>query len=270
MAMKFFTGLLLMLLTWSTTMYSQPMNTISKSKTPDIYYHQKGIGKPVVIFVSGLGEDSKTWQTVQDSISNFTLTISYDRAGLGKSEYNGEKKDLGSLVMELQQLINHLSIPGPFILVGHSMGCQIIKKYASIYPANIKSIIFLDPGYDERKLRTTLADSVWQKREKALKMYQPPFNAAQQAELNNLNTNCHQADLITALPEVPIIMFTATRINQDFPGSAMELKVKQETHRLWLQSLPWAKQTEVPGSRHYIHVDQPDLVIDAICGLMKE
>jgi pimeloyl-ACP methyl ester carboxylesterase len=155
-------------------------------------------------------------------------------------------------------------------LVGHSLGCQIVKQYASLYPANIKGIIFLDPGYDERKLRAQLADTVWQKREQALKMYQPQFNAAQQAELDSLNTNCELADHITSLPKVPIILFTATRINPSFPGSAVELKVKRETHHLWLESLPWAKQIEVKESRHYIHNDEPNVVIDAIYKMIQE
>ncbi len=50
----------------------------------------------MVIFVSGFGEDHHTWQSVQDSVSKLTLTISYDRAGSGRSKslfkygaYNG-------------------------------------------------------------------------------------------------------------------------------------------------------------------------------------
>ena len=252
------------LLIWSISAHSQSTAVISKNKVSGIYYHKRGTGKPAIVFVSGLGEDHNTWQTVQDSISKFTLTISYDRAGLGRSEYKGEKKDLGSLARELQQLIRTLEVPEPLILVGHSLGCQILKKYASLYPANVKSIIFLDPGYDERKLRVILPDTVWQKREQALKMYQPQFNAAQQAELNSLNKNCELADQITLLPKVPIIMFTATRINPAFPGSTAELRVKGETHRLWLESLPWAKQIEVKESRHYIQNDEPNLVINVI------
>ena len=257
-------------LIWIISAHSPSTAVISKSKVSKIYYHKKGTGKPAIFFVSGLGEDHNTWQTVQDSISKFTLTISYDRAGLGKSEYKGEKKDLGSLAMELQQLIRTLELPEPFILVGHSLGCQIVKKYASLYPANVKGIIFLDPGYDERKLRVRLADTVWQKREQALKMYQPKFNAAQQAELNTLNQNCELADEITLLPKVPIRMVTATRINPAFPGSSVELKVKEETHRLWLESLPWAKRIEAKESRHYIQNDEPNLVINAIHKMIQE
>lgn len=244
--------------------YSQGTDTFLITRNSKIYYHTKGSGAVPVLFVSGLGEDHKTWQTVQDSISKYTLTISYDRAGLGKSAYNGEKKDLASMATELKNLISSLKIYKPFILVGHSLGCQVIKKYASLYPKNIKGIIFLDPGYNEEKLRARLPDSIWQKREATLKKYLPKFNEAQQQEVNNVNKNCEMADGITALPKVPVALFTATRINPSFPGSAVELKVKQETHDHWLQFLPWAKHIEVNNSRHYIQNDAPDIVIDKL------
>jgi pimeloyl-ACP methyl ester carboxylesterase len=243
---------------------------IAKPSSYIIFQHIKGTGSPAVIFVSGLGEDHNTWQSVQDSISKYTLTVSYDRAGLGRSAYNGVKKDLGSLAEELHELIKTHAGAKPFMLVGHSLGCQIIKMYASLYPANINSIIFLDPGYDERKLRKRLPDTVWQKREQALQKYQPHYNTAQQAELDSLNTNCEIADGITFLPKVPIILFTGTDINPDFPGSLIELEVKQETHTLWLKSLPWAKQIKVTGSRHYIQNDKPGVVTDVIYKMIKQ
>ena len=55
-----------------------------------------------VIFVSDLGDDHETWQTVQVSISKSALTLSYDRSGLGKSEYHQEKKDFISMIQELE------------------------------------------------------------------------------------------------------------------------------------------------------------------------
>jgi pimeloyl-ACP methyl ester carboxylesterase len=253
---------------WVYQSYGQTIDTFSTLKTSKIFYHKTGTGKPAVVFVSGLGEDHKTWQSIQDSLSSFTLTISYDRAGLGASEYNGEKKDLYSLAMELEQILASASISKPFILVGHSLGCQIIKDYASLFPKNVASLVFLDPGYNEQKLRARLPDSIWQKRAETLQKYLPRFNAAQQAELDNLNSNCELADKIITLPKVPIVLFTATQINPDFPGSITELMVKRETHRLWLQSLPWAKQIEVAHSRHYIQNDVPDIVIEVVHSML--
>jgi len=127
-------------------------------KNSKIYYHQQGYGDIPIVFVSGLGEDHYTWQTVQDSVSAFALTLSYDRSGLGKSEYNGEKKDLLSITHELNELISLTKLAKRFIIVGHSLGCQIVKQYAMLYPKNIKAIIFIDPGYNEDILKASVSD----------------------------------------------------------------------------------------------------------------
>ena len=238
---------------------------INKSK---IYYQKKGKGPTSVVFVSGLGEDHNSWQTVQDSVSRYVFTLSYDRSGLGKSAYHDEKKDLHSMANELNRLIKTTELTKPFIIVGHSLGCQVAKEYASLYPADIKGLIFIDPGYNEDNLRKILPDSVWQKRKETLEKYLPPMNAAQAAEFSQLNENCKKADSIS-LTRRPTILFTATKINPSFPASTAELQVKKETHDRWLKQMPWAQQVFVEDSRHYIHNDKPQLVIKAILKMIE-
>ena len=240
--------------------------TIQESK---IYYHREGIGQ-IVIFVSGLGDDHETWQTVQDSVSNFALTLSYDRSGLGKSEYHNEKKDLTSMVNELNNILQAVRISEPFILVGHSLGCQIVKAYASTYPQKIKGIIFIDPGYNEQLLKAQVSDSLWKEREKALKKYLPVFNAAQTEELKNVNEAAAISDSIKNVPHIPIVLLTATHINPDFPCSAQELKLKEQTHNLWLQTMPTAIHKFIANSRHYVQNDDPAAVISDIKHMISQ
>ena len=238
-------------------------------KRSKIYYEERGSGTPV-IFVSGLGDDHETWQTVQDSIAQYALTLSYDRSGLGKSEYHQEKKDLNSMVEELNNLLKALSISKPFILVGHSLGCQIVKAYAVAYPQNIKSILFIDPGYNEDNLKAQVPDSLWKQREKALKQYLPVFSVAQNEELKNVNTSAAITDSIKNVPHIPIILLTATHVNPDFPCSKQELEVKEKSHALWLQTMPTAVHKFVDDSRHYIQNDDPPIVINEIKALLQQ
>lgn len=228
-----------------------------------IFYHITGHGKPAFVFVSGLGEGHDTWHKVQDSIAAFAQTFSYDRAGLGKSDYHNEKKDVYAMVNELHTVTTLANIRRPFILVGHSLGCEIAKVYASVYPKDVSGIIFIDPGFNEKKLKAAIPASKWEERNQALKKYVPPFNPAQKAELKEANHSSAIADNITTLGSIPVILFTATHINPDFPASADEFKIKKQTHALWLQSLPKAQHIVTDRSRHYVQEDAPDLVIAA-------
>lgn len=255
---------------FTTAFYSPPSDSFTTIGHSRIYYHKQGTGVPAVIFVSGLGEDHNTWNDVQDSIATFATTLSYDRSGLGQSEYHGEKKDVRSLANELHALLLSVRVSQPVVLVGHSLGCQIVKGYAALFPATIAGLIFLDPGYNEEKLRARVPDSIWQQREQALKMYIPKFNAAQEAEREFANKSSAASDAIKKLPKVPIVLFTATHVNPDFPASAVEFEVKKETHLLWLQTLPWATHIETERSRHYIQNDAPQLVIDAARTMVQQ
>lgn len=239
--------------------------TIGKS---GIIVHTKGMGTVPVVFVSGLGEDHHTWQEVQDSVAGFAMTFSYDRSGLGKSSYHNEKKDLRSIAGELHQLLVLTKLARPFILVGHSLGCQIVKEYASLHPKDVKGIVFIDPGYNEENLRAVVPETTWQQRENALRQYLPSFNPAQKQELKYANRSAALSDSIRLDKSIPVILFTATKINPGFPLSAEELRVKIKTHELWLRSMPGAKHIIVPGSRHYIHNDEPPIVVEAIRTLL--
>lgn len=229
----------------------------------DIYVHITGTGSSVV-FVAGLGEDHKTWKQVQDNIAGLAQTISYDRSGLGKSSYKIKRKDLISLTWEMKETLQSAKINKPYLLVGHSLGCQISKQFAMMFPEDVRGIIFIDPGFNEELLELILNDSVWQQRENQLKKYRPKIGPAIEAELKELNNNCTIADGIIKLPDISIVLFTATKINPDFPGSKEELKVKKETHERWLKYIPRGKQIMVPQSRHYIQNDAPELIIDQI------
>src|SRR5215217_7803710 len=121
----------------TTILHSQGTDSFALVQGSKIYYSKKGNATQAIVFVSGLGEDHNTWSDVQDSIATFATTISYDRAGLGKSAYHGEKKDVRSLVTELQALLHSIHVSQPYVLVGHSLGCQIVKEYAALFPTTV-------------------------------------------------------------------------------------------------------------------------------------
>ena len=238
----------------------------SQQKRTETYYVKHGTGNPAVIFVSGMAEDHSNWEQVQDSLSVATTTISYDRAGLGLTPYEGEKKDLPTMALELNRLLKDLAVRLPIILVGHSLGCQIIKEFAFMYPEKVQAIVFIDPGYNPQRLKDRIPDSLWQKRETLLKKYTPELNAGQRAEFDQLTVNTDRADAFTSFPSLPVIMFTATKVT-DFPASREEIELKQQTHEEWTKKMPNAQHEIVKDSRHYIHHDHPELIIRAIRNL---
>src|SRR6267142_3412433 len=92
-----------------------------------------GEGRPVVVFISGLGGNLTHFDSIQRSISKITKTFSYDKAGLGKSEMIDSLRTIENMVDELSQLLTKERIEGPVILVGHSLGGHIARYYIHLH-----------------------------------------------------------------------------------------------------------------------------------------
>lgn len=75
------------------------------------------------------------------------MSVAYDRAGTGKSDWDDGARTIDRIVDDLEELLGHL--PGPFILVGYSWGGPIVRRLASRRSRDIRGLVLLDQ-VDER------------------------------------------------------------------------------------------------------------------------
>jgi pimeloyl-ACP methyl ester carboxylesterase len=104
-----------------------------------------GEGSPTVVIESGWGDMSASWGWVQPEVAKTTRICTYDRAGMGWSEASPEPRTAREYAKELHTLLAKANEPGPYVLVGHSMGGYTVRVYAHDYPEEVVGLVLVDP-----------------------------------------------------------------------------------------------------------------------------
>ena len=110
-----------------------------------LYLLEKGAGGPTVLFEAGIAATNLNWFHVQEMVSRFAATASYDRGGLGWSSPCRSARTPRNLAVELHELLEGAGIKPPYILVGHSFGGLVMRRFALLYPEEVSSIVLVDP-----------------------------------------------------------------------------------------------------------------------------
>lgn len=104
-----------------------------------------GHGAHTVVLEAGSHADSSTWFRVQPLLASFTRVCAYDRAGYGFSDAGPLPRNLDADVEDLHMLIHRAGIATPVVLVGHSLGSNIARRYAELHPADVSAMVLVDP-----------------------------------------------------------------------------------------------------------------------------
>jgi pimeloyl-ACP methyl ester carboxylesterase len=109
-------------------------------------------GRPTVILEAGGGGFSNSWSLVQNLLSSRVRTCAYDRAGLGWSGPGPAPRTMRQEVFELHALLKAAKVPGPFVLVGQSIGGLLVRLYAERYGRDVVGIVLVDPTHESAVL----------------------------------------------------------------------------------------------------------------------
>ncbi len=110
-----------------------------------LYVVRKGSGEPAVLFEAGIAATNLNWHHVQEKVSSFTATASYDRCGLGWSSPCRSLRTPGNISLELHTMLESAGIKPPYVLVGHSFGGLVMRRYATMYPEDVAGVVLVDP-----------------------------------------------------------------------------------------------------------------------------
>ncbi len=103
-----------------------------------------GTGGPTVVIDAGLGDWSTMWAWVQPGVAKTTQVCTYDRAGNGWSDAGPLPRTAVQYAKELHTLLHEANIPGPYVLVGHSLGGLPVRVFTGMYPSEVAGVVLID------------------------------------------------------------------------------------------------------------------------------
>jgi len=111
-----------------------------------INLHCTGADSPTVILMAGISSWSPVWYKTQPEISQRARVCAFDRAGYGFSDPAPRPQIISDVVDDLHSALEAGSIPGPYVLVGHSLGGLEARIYAQRWPAEVVGMVLDDPS----------------------------------------------------------------------------------------------------------------------------
>ena len=108
----------------------------------------EGEGRPTVVLDAGLGQGSLVWGAVQPEVAKFARVVAYDRAGYAWSDPGPAPRSAGVLAGELRELLGNAGLPGPYVLVAHSMSGLTARRFAASYPEETAGMVLLDTVHE--------------------------------------------------------------------------------------------------------------------------
>lgn len=250
--------------------------------------HLEGKGAPVVVIDAGITDQLDKLRPLQERIARVTHVITYNRAGYGQSEPGPLPRHSGREAQELKTLLEKASVPGPYVLVGHSLGALNIQVFASKYPDDVAGIVLLDPpplsfilGQEYRDLGMmaeqmtaewqAIADSAAKSTDVQEKARSAFFSMIASEHREMFGESARLVSAVSTFGDMPLVVMAAEKPNPAFG------EVAEEYQRYWIeQSRALADKSTngkfvlAEGASHYLYLDVPELVAESILSVVYE
>ena len=104
---------------------------------------------PVIVMVHGLGVSSRYMIPTAEQLASSYHVYLPDLPGFGESEKPDHYQDLDEMADTLAAWMRTSRL-SPAVLLGNSLGCQIIAHFALRHPHQLRAAILLGPTMDKR------------------------------------------------------------------------------------------------------------------------
>jgi pimeloyl-ACP methyl ester carboxylesterase len=247
--------------------------------------HHGSAARAKLVLLHGAGANAHWWDPLASRLAERFHVVALDFRGHGDSDFP-EQLRAGAFSDDLDALLQHLSAPGA-ILIGHSLGAHVALEHAA-RSGETPALILLDltrGASRTRKRATRLALSLrldYPSREQAIKRFRFLPAAAHADEETRRRIAAHsvrrQPDGRYGFKFDPRWFGVPGRGQPELGevrcptlllrGEESALLTREGALEI-VSAIPDARLVEIPGAGHHVHIDRPDLVLEAMLDFLS-
>ena len=232
-----------------------------------------GSGAPTVILEAGHNESAATWDKVFPGIAKITRVCRYDRAGLGKSAPPAarELRTGRHAVADLHALLTATGERNAAVFVGHSLGGALARLYANAHPDRVAALVLLDAVHERES--AAVGELLTAAQREAVAGMRPM--SPEGLDIEAIFAELRGASKPLSIPVVVVARGRPLANDEMPPMWNAEQRRRREQLRRDLQAelarlSPAGRLVVATRSGHFVHQDEPDVVVEAIRGVVNQ
>ncbi|MFJ5837575.1 alpha/beta fold hydrolase [Streptomyces shenzhenensis] len=230
------------------------------------FYVMQGKG-PTIVLDAGGGEDSSQWHDLIPTIHEVTgaTVVTYDRAGMGKSDVVPGAWKVESAVSDLKAGLDELGVTENVTLVSHSQAGEVATYFAKENPKMLSGAVLVDaslpPLYTDEEITRFAAAT--QPQVDAAKKDPDKLQNRQLISTAESYVPMHKAYHKVSWPNsVPATVIVSEKT--PFDGSPEDVQRWKDAARAFADDGPNRTLVTADNSSHDVPKDRPDLVLKEI------
>ncbi len=256
--------------------------TVPSADGVNIAYHVEGDGEPALVFVHGWSCNRSFWDGQVSAFARTHKVVAVDLAGHGASGRGRKAWTIPAFGADVAAVIKKEKL-GKIILIGHSMGGDVIVEAARLCPGQVIGLIGADTFHDFTETAATeevegfllpfKENFVAATTEFVRSMFRPTASPALVAKVTKTMTATRPAIAIAALKATYLYSPAAALKELNLPVKGIESDlygVNVDGNR---RVVPGFEVKMMAGTGHFIQIEDPAtfnrLLLETIDGLVN-
>ena len=223
-----------------------------------------GQGPVTVLLLAGWDKGADSFGAFDGSVARHARACAYDRFGTGTSDAAPTDQTFSTQVADLHAALEAANEPGPYVVVGHSFGGPEAVTFASTYEDEVHGVALIDASPDD-----------WPSVVCTVPAYQGGCDLmrdpGRDGERLDVFPAFEQVADVSTLGDLPLIVITAAHRLSDgiTPDEQVSLDRRWAAgQQRWADRSSRSRVVTVEHTGHDIHLDQPQVVLDAVVELL--